>query len=105
MTAVIYNFDRSAKAGPADDTERLLAALGRYTTAELLELLYIGEEPGFFELMRSIFGLSDETRWVLQNFLKAKASQTISAEVGQPGRGVLTLRARGPEHPVEGIVQ
>jgi hypothetical protein len=92
MTAIIYHFDRSAKTGPGDETERLLAALGRYTTAELLELLYIGEEPGFFELMRGIFGLSDETRLMLQNFLKAAPSQTIVAEIDQQASGVLTLR-------------
>jgi hypothetical protein len=103
MTAVIYNFDRSATTGPADETERLLAALGRYTAAELLELLYVGEEPGFFDLMRSIFGLSEETRWTLQNFLKAATLQTITAEIGQHDRGVLTLKAMRSEHPVKGI--
>jgi len=103
MTAIIYNFDRSAKAAPVDETERLLEALGRYTAAELLELLYIGEEPGFFELMRCIFGLSDETRSRLQKFLKTANSQTIAAEVGRQGSSVLTLRARGQENPVEGI--
>ncbi|MGA2292477.1 hypothetical protein [Bradyrhizobium sp.] len=101
MTAIIYHFDRSAKTGASDETERLLAALGRYTTAELLELLYIGEEPGFFELMRGIFGLSDETRLVLQDFLKSAPSQTIAAEIDQQASGVLTLRVCEQEDPIE----
>ena len=54
MTAVIYNFDRSQVSGPTDEAERLFSALERYTSAELLELLYVGEEPGFFELMPGI---------------------------------------------------
>ena len=47
MTAVIYKFERSGEGDSIDETERLFAALGRYTSAELLELLYVGEEPGF----------------------------------------------------------
>ena len=70
MTAVIYNFASASEAEPTDETERLLAALRRYSSAELLELLYVGEENGFFELMRGLFGLSDESRLILQNFLE-----------------------------------
>ena len=73
MTAVIYNFERVRESDSTDETERLLSALRRYTAAELLELLYIGEEPGFFELMRGLFGLSEESRSVLQDFLAASA--------------------------------
>src|SRR3982074_2727865 len=51
MTAIIYNFDRWAENDSVDETERLFSALERYTTAQLLELLYVGEEPGFFELV------------------------------------------------------
>jgi hypothetical protein len=71
MTAVIYNFDRSSESDSTDETERLLAALARYSSAELLELLYVGEEPGFFDMMRGLFGLSEESRLILQNFLAA----------------------------------
>lgn len=99
MTAIIYNFDRSAKTGPADETERLFAALGRYTTSELLELLYVGEEPGFFDLMRAIFGLSDEARFVLQNFLASAPAQKIAAETDRRNSRVLTLRVSEQEIP------
>ena len=66
MTAVIYNFNRAAETDTVDDAaERMFSALGRYTSAELLELLYVGEEPGFFELMRGLYGLSDEGRTII----------------------------------------
>jgi hypothetical protein len=90
MTAVIYNFDRSSEGGPIDETERLVSALGRYTSAELLELLYVGEEPGFFELIRGLFSLSDESRLILQNFLAAVPVQGVAASIDRQGRCVLT---------------
>jgi hypothetical protein len=90
MTAVIYNFDRSGESGPIDETERLVSALGRYTSAELLELLYVGEEPGFFELIRGLFSLSDESRLILQNFLAALPVQGVTVSIDQQGRCVLT---------------
>ena len=101
MTAVIYNFDRSSESDSIDETERLFSALGRYTCAELLELLYVAEEPGFFELMRGLFGLSDENRLVLQNFLASMPPQTMKAMIDQRGRCVLALEQQ--ENPVKGI--
>jgi len=89
MTAVIYKFERSGEGDSIDETERLFTALGRYTSAELLELLYVGEEPGFFELVRGLFGLSDESRSILQNFLAATAPHTITAAIDREGRLVL----------------
>ena len=89
MTAVIYNFERCRESAPIDETERLFSALGRYTNAELLELLYVGEEPGFFELMRGLFGLSDENRLVLQNFLAAMPPQSMSVTIDPAGRCIL----------------
>ena len=90
MTAVIYSFSRPVENDATDDTaERLLSALGRYTSAELLELLYVGEEPGFFELMRGLFGLSDEGRMVLQNFLAASVSRRTTVSIDSQGRCVL----------------
>jgi hypothetical protein len=89
MTAVIYNFERSCESGPIDETERLFSALGRYTSAELLELLYVGEEPGFFELMRGLFGLSDEGRLVLQDFLAAMPPQSMTVTIDPAGRCIL----------------
>jgi hypothetical protein len=90
MTALIYNFDRSREIDPIDENERLFSALGRYTSAELLELLYVGEEPGFFELMRGLFGLSDESRLILQNFLAAMPLQTTTVTIDPAGRCILT---------------
>jgi hypothetical protein len=92
MSAVIYQFDRSGEGDLVDESERLFTALERYTSAELLELLYVGEEPGFFELMRGLFALSDESRLVLQNFLAAKPPHTMTAAIDREGRFVL---ARG----------
>ena len=90
MTAVIYNFDRSNESDSTDETERLLSALGRYTSAELLELLYVGEEPGFFDLIRGLFGLSEESRLILQNFLTALHAQQATVTIDQQGRCILT---------------
>ncbi len=89
MTAVIYNFERVSESDSTDETERLLSALGRYTSAELLELLYVGEEPGFFDLMRGLFGLSDESRSVLQNFLAALHAERTTVTIDQEGRCVI----------------
>ena len=89
MSAIIYNFDRSTESDSVDETERLFSALGRYTIAELLELLYVGEEPGFFELMRGLFGLSDENRLVLQNFLAAMPPQSMTVTIDPAGRCIL----------------
>lgn len=101
MTAVIYNFDRSTVSDASDETERLFSALGRYTCAELLELLYVAEEPGFFELMRGLFGLSDESRLILQNFLAAMPPQTMNVAIDQKGRCVLSFEQ--PQNLVKGI--
>src|SRR3990170_2216853 len=90
MTAIIYKFDRPSESNSGDESERLFSALGRYTSAELLELLYVGEEPGFFELMRGLFGLSDENRLVLQNFLTALPSKTTTVAIDPDGRCILT---------------
>jgi hypothetical protein len=89
MTAVIYKFERSGEVDSTDETERLFTALGQYTSAELLELLYVGEEPGFFELVRGLFGLSDESRLMLQNFLAAMPPHTMTAAVDREGRFIL----------------
>jgi hypothetical protein len=96
MTAVIYNFERVRESDSTDETERLLSALGRYTSAELLELLYVGEEPGFFELMRGLFGLSEESRSVLQDFLAALHTQRTTVTIDQEGRCVLAREAAPP---------
>ena len=104
MTAVIYNFARAREVEPTDETERLLAALRRYSSAELLELLYVGEENGFFELMRGLFALSDESRLILQHFLTTSFGQQTVVEIDQAGRCILT-RENLPEQcdPAPGI--
>jgi hypothetical protein len=104
MTAVIYNFTRPVEGGSIDETERLFSALGRYTSAELLELLYVGEEPGFFELIRGLFGLSDESRLILQNFIAAMPPDSMTAAIDPQGRCILTHEPSVPrENPGKGI--
>jgi hypothetical protein len=104
MTAVIYNFARASELEPTDETERLLAALQRYSSAELLELLYVGEENGFFELMRGLFGLSDESRLILQNYLAASSGRRTVVEIDQQGRCVLTHRTGSEQDkPASGV--
>ena len=93
MTAMIYNFARASEAEPTDETERLLAALRRYSSAELLELLYVGEEHGFFELIRGLFALPDESRLILQEFLTAAAGRPLAVEMDHEGRCILTPEA------------
>lgn len=104
MTAIIYNFDRWAGDDSADETERLFSALERYTTAELLELLYVGEEPGFFELVRGLFALSDDSRLILQKFLSEMPARTI-VTIDAAGRCVLTPGTFEREKPVKGIAR
>lgn len=90
MTAIIYNFDRSGESNSGDETERLFSALGQYTSAELLELLYVGEEPGFFELIRGLFALSDESRLALQNYLTDMPLKPMNVTIDPAGRCILT---------------
>jgi hypothetical protein len=97
MTAVIYDFERCRESGPIDETERLFSALERYTSAELLELLYVGEEPGFFELMRGLFGLSDEDRSILQNFLATMPPQSMTVTIDPAGRCILAPKDLTPK--------
>jgi hypothetical protein len=87
--SVVYYLNRSAESDPCDQSEWLSSALGRYSGAELRELLYIGEEPGFFELMRALFALPEESRAVLQNFLAASDPQAIGAAIDADGRCIL----------------
>jgi hypothetical protein len=97
MTAVIYDFERCRESAPIDETERLFSALERYTSAELLELLYVGEEPGFFELMRGLFGLSDEDRSILQNFLATMPPQSMTVTIDPAGRCILAPKDLTPK--------
>ena len=84
--SVVYYLNRVPESDPNDQTEWLLTALGQYTGAELRELLYVAEEPGFFELMRGLFALSDESRAVLQQFLEAGRPAAMEASIDPKGR-------------------
>jgi hypothetical protein len=84
--SVVYYLNRMPESDPNDQTEWLLTALGQYTGAELRELLYVAEEPGFFELMRGLFALSDESRAVLQHFLETGHPPAMKAAIDPKGR-------------------
>ncbi len=88
MTAelVVYYLNRVPESDPGDQTEWLVTALGRYTGSELRELLYVAEEPGFFELMRGLFALSDESRAVLLHFLETGHPPAMKAAIDLKGR-------------------
>ena len=61
-----------------DAAERLFAALGRYTTAELLELLYVGEQPGFFEHMRMLYNIKDDREQLSKQAIKSNSAQSLA---------------------------
>jgi hypothetical protein len=94
MTAelIMFNPDRSIRSDSFDQTDRLLSALGEYTSTELIELLYVGQEPGFFELVRGLFALPDESRLGLQNFLANAAHRVTTGAIDPEGRFVLQHR-------------
>jgi hypothetical protein len=95
MTAelIIFEPNRSSTRNDSfDHTDRLLSALAEYTSAELLELLYVGQEPGFFDLVRGLFALPDESRLGLQNFLANSAHRATTGAIDPEGRFVLQHR-------------
>ena len=87
---VVYYLNRVPESDPIDQTEWLVAALGRFTGAELRELLDVVEEPGFFELIRGLFALPDESRAVLQDHPLETGHPPAMKAVIDP-RGRLTL--------------
>jgi hypothetical protein len=91
--SVIYYLNRQAEQEPVEDTEWLFSALGEFTGAELRELLYVAQEPEFFELIRGLFALSDESRAALQHFLTSTDPRAPKAVIDVDGRCVLS---RGP---------
>jgi hypothetical protein len=99
MTAelIIFEPNRPTRSDSVDEADRLLAALGEYTSAELLELLYVGQEPGFFELMRGLFALSEESRFGLQNFLANAPRRGTTGAIDPEGRFVLRHRTLDSE--------
>jgi hypothetical protein len=87
--SVVYYLNRPPANDPVDETEWLFSALGQFTGAELRELLYIAQEPDFFETMRAVFALPEHSRAVLQDFLAAADARPVSANVEPDGRCIL----------------
>jgi hypothetical protein len=93
--SVIYYLNRPPQREPVEDTEWLFSALGQFTGAELRELLYVAQEPEFFEIMRGLFALSEESRSVLQGFLTNTDPRPAKALVDAEGRCVLSRNSSG----------
>jgi hypothetical protein len=93
--SVIYYLNRQPEHEPADDTKWLFSALGEFTGAELRELLYVAQEPEFFELIRGLFALSDESRATLQQFLAETDPRPTKVVTEGDGRCVLSRVAPG----------
>ena len=88
--SVIYYLNRQPDTEPVEDTEWLFSALGEFTGAELRELLYLAQEPEFFELMHGLFGMSDESRSVLQEFLTRTDPRPAKAAIDADGSCILS---------------
>jgi len=96
--SVVYYLKRPPAHDPVDETEWLFSALGQFTGAELRELLYIAQEPDFFETMRAVFALPEHSRLALQEFLAAADPRPVSAAVESDARCILQ---RGTPAPPE----
>jgi len=95
--SVIYFLKRPPANDPVDETEWLFSALAEFTGAELRELLYIAQEPEFFETMRAVFALPEQSRAVLQEFLAASDPRPVRAVIEQPdGKCVLQRGTPAP---------
>ena len=94
--SVVYYLNRPPANDPVDETEWLFSALGQFTGAELRELLYIAQEPDFFETMRAVFALPEQNRAALQDFLAAADVRPVNVTVEPGGRCVLQ---RGTPQP------
>ena len=94
--SVIYYLKRPPAEEPVDETEWLFSALGQFTPAELRELLYIAQEPDFFETMRAMFALPEQSRSVLQEFLGSADPRPVNAAIEPDGRCVLQRGAPQP---------
>src|ERR1700739_3261010 len=88
--SVIYYWNRHPEPEPVEDTEWLFSALGQFTGSELRELLYVAQEPEFFELIRGLFALSDESRAILQQFLAETDPRPTKVVSEGDGRCVLS---------------
>ena len=95
--SVVYYLKRPPANEPVDETEWLFSALGQFTGAELRELLYIAQEPEFFETMRAVFALPEQSRSVLQQFLASADPRPVNAAIAPDGKCI--LRRSAPELP------
>jgi hypothetical protein len=95
--SIVYYLNRQPANDPVDETEWLFSALGQFTGAELRELLYIAQEPDFFEMMRGVFTLPEQSRAALQEFLTASDPRPMHATI-EPG-GSCVLRRGVPAQP------
>lgn len=103
--SVIYYLKPPPANDPVDDTEWLFSALGQFTGGELRELLYVAQEPEFFETMRAVFALPEHSRSALQEFLGAADPQRVRAAIEPDGRCVLQPDAQQPQKPQLKIVE
>ena len=87
--SVVHYLNRVPENDPNDETEWLVSALTRFTGAELRELLYVAEEPGFFEMMRSLYALPEGSRSVLQDYLESGNPPAMKAAIDPKGRLIL----------------
>lgn len=94
--SVVYYLNRPERE-PVEDTEWLFSALGQFTGAELRELLYVAQEPGFFELMRGLFAMSDDSRAAVQEFLLKADARPSKAVIEADGCCVLSRIAPGED--------
>ncbi len=94
--SVIYFLKRPPADDQVDETEWLFSAIGQFTGAELRELLYVAQEPDFFETMRAVFALPEESRSALQHFLAASDPRPVHVAIEADGSCVLR---RDPKHP------
>jgi hypothetical protein len=97
--SVIYYLKPPPANDPVDGTEWLFSALGQFTGAELRELLYVAQEPGFFETMRAVFALPEQSRSVLQEFLTSADPRPVNAALDPDGKCV--LRHGAPDLPAK----
>jgi hypothetical protein len=104
--SVIYYLKRPPAQDPVDETEWLFSALGQFTGGELRELLYIAQEPEFFETMRAVFAMPEHSRAALQEFLAEGDPRPVNAAIQSDGSCVLRRGApKLPEKPQLKIVE
>ena len=87
--SVVYYLKRPPVSDPVDETEWLFSALGQFTGAELREMLYIAQEPDFFETMRAVFALPEHSRLALHEFLSSADPRPVNAVVESDAKCVL----------------